>query len=357
MEKLRFLLFNLSFLVIFSCKSRVATTEAKPISASDYTLAFLKKNDIPGMSIAVSKKGDLIWSQAFGFSDLKTHTRVSKHTQFRIASISKPITAVAIGLLMDENKINLDSSLYHYLPNYPKKKYDFTLRQIGGHTAGIRHYKNNEFLLNKPLTITEGLNIFNKDPLLFKPQSRSEYSTYGFNLLSEVIQTIADTNFVAFVEATIFNPLEMNASSLDYADSIIPNRTQFYVKNNDKVVLGPEVNNEFKVAGGGFISTSEDLLKFGNEIIKPKIISNESLQELLKSQVLDSGEMIYYGLGFGIGKTKNSTPKYSHSGGGVGASTLLLIYPKEKVVISILTNLSQVPIFDLGDQLESIFVN
>ena len=67
--------------------------------------------------------------------------------------------------------------------------------------------------------------------------------------------------------------------------------------------------------------------------------------------------MIYYGLGFGIGKTKNSTPKYSHSGGGVGASTLLLIYPKEKVVISILTNLSQVPIFDLGDQLESIFVN
>ncbi|WP_298238934.1 serine hydrolase domain-containing protein [uncultured Algibacter sp.] len=342
----------------FSCKTPRENFKPKPVSASDYALAFLKKNDIPGMSIAVSKNGTLIWSQSFGFSDLKTYSKVTKNTKFRIASISKPITAIALGTLVDKGKVHLDSSLYKYLPDFPKKKYNFTIRQIGGHTAGIRHYKGNEFNLNKKLSITEGLNIFKEDSLLYKPLSNYKYSTYGYNLLSEVIQTVADTSFSTYVKTIIFNPLNMNASTIDNSDSILPNRTQFYIKNKaNKVVLGPEVNIEFKVAGGGFLSTSEDLIWFGNEIIFPKIVSKETLQELLKPQVLKSGEIVNYGVGFSLDKTKKETPRYSHSGSGIGASTLLLIYPEERIVISILTNLSQVPIFDLGNQLEAIFVN
>jgi CubicO group peptidase (beta-lactamase class C family) len=343
---------------IFSCKTPSENFRPKPVSASDYALAFIKKNDIPGMSIAVSKNGALIWSQSFGFSDLKTYSKVTRNTQFRIASISKPVTALTLGTLIDKGIVHLDSSLYKYLPDYPKKKYDFTIRQIGGHTAGIRHYNGNEFNLNKKLTITEGLNIFNEDSLLYKPLSSYKYSTYGYSLLSAVIQTVADTSFSTYVKTVIFNPLNMNTSTIDNSNSIMPNRTQFYIKNKaNKVVLGPEVNNEFKVAGGGFLSTSEDLIRFGNEIIFPKIVSKETLQELLKPQVLESGEMVYYGVGFSIDKTKNKTPRFSHSGSGIGASTLLLIYPEERIVISILTNLSQVPIFDLGDELEAIFVN
>ncbi|WP_242204840.1 serine hydrolase domain-containing protein [Aestuariivivens insulae] len=349
----------LVLLVFFSCKSTVGSIKTKTAKVNTTAIHFLNKENIPGMAISVSKNGKLIWSQGFGYANLETQTKVSpKTTLFRIASISKPITAFALGLLADDGKIDLDESLYHYLPNYPRKQYDFTLRQLGGHTAGIRHYRDNEFMLNEALSITEGLAIFKNDSLLFKPLSDYKYSTYGFNLLSEVIQTVAKKPFINYVESNIFKPLEMEFTGLDVADSNMPNRTQFYVKNGtDKVILGPAVNNEYKVAGGGFLSTSEDLIRFGNEIIVPTLISSATLKELLTSQVLDSGKPTHYGTGFGIGKTKKNTPKYNHSGGGVGASTLLLIYPTERMVISILTNLSGVPIFDIGERLEAIFVN
>jgi CubicO group peptidase (beta-lactamase class C family) len=121
--------------------------------------------------------------------------------------------------------------------------------------------------------------------------------------------------------------------------------------------LGPEVTNEFKVAGGGFVSTSEDLIKFGNEIISPKIISKVSIVELVKEQYLTNGKATGYGLGFGISRTKNNTIVYSHSGGGIGATTLLLMYPKEGIVIAIVTNMSGLPIRDFGKQLEDVFIN
>lgn len=358
MRRTNILVFAIIFL-FFSCKSAIGTFKKNPISPKDYALNFLLKEKIPGMSISVSKRGTLVWSKGFGYSNLQNKTKVSpKTTQFRIASISKPISAVALGTLVDKNKLEFDASIYKYLPNYPKKEYDFTIRQIGGHTAGIRNYKGNEFLLNEKLSISEGLDIFKDDPLLFKPQSNYNYSTYNWVLLSEVVQKITQIPFKNYVKKVVFNPLNMASTNLDVSDTILPNRTKFYRKTKaGKIVLGSVVSNEYKVAGGGFISTSEDLIKFGNEVVHPKLISETSLKELITPQILESGKSTFYGIGFNIGETKNKTAIYSHSGSGIGASTLLLIYPEEEVVISILTNLSNVPIFDLGKILESIFLH
>ena len=214
------------------------------------------------------------------------------------------------------------------------------------------------FLLNKKISIREGINIFKNDSLLFKPQTNYKYSTYGWNLLSEVIQTVVKNPFDTYTKNAVFKPLQMNQTTLDFCDSILPNRTQFYKKTEDhKIELGSPVCNEFKAAGGGFLSTSEDLIKFGNEIIHPKLISKNTLKELTTSQLLNSGKSTNYGVGFSIGKSKTGTPIYQHSGSGVGASTLLLIYPNEDVVISILTNLYDVPIYEIGRELEDLFIN
>ena len=331
----------------------------KLTSAKKIVKHFVKTEQIPGLSISVSKNKELIWSEGFGVSNIETNSKVlPNNTQFRIASISKPLTAVALAKLMDTGSLILDESLYMYLPNYPKKKYDYTIRQIGGHLAGIRHYKGREFILNKKMTITEGLSIFKDDPLLFKPQSQFKYSTYGWNLLSEVIQTVAKAPFNDYMNSTIFNPLKMEHTTLDVSDSIMPNRTQFYTKTKkNKIVLGNSVSNEHKVAGGGFLSTTEDLIHFGNEVINPSILKKESLNEILKPQKTTSGKSTNYGVGFGISKTKKGTIKYLHSGGGIGASTILLIYPEEEIVIAILTNLSKAPVNKLATQLEGVFID
>jgi len=353
------LIIALAFLITtVSFSQSVDSINASEIEAGELAKAFLKKENIPGMAISVSKNGKIIWSEGFGYSNIALKKEVSpSRTQFRIASISKSLTAGALGNLMDNNQLDLDISLYTYLPNYPKKKYAFTIRQIGGHLAGIRHYNGREFVLNKKMSITEGLDIFKDDPLLHKPGSKYRYSTYGWNLLSEVIQVIAKTPFNEYMQKSIFDPLKMSSTTLDLSDSEMPNRTQFYnKKSRAQIIIGPEVSNEHKVAGGGFVSTSEDLIRFGNEIISPKILGQLSVGELLKPQKISDGKSTGYGVGFGISNTPKGTPKYSHSGGGIGATTMLMMYPEEQVVIVVLTNLSNASIRDLCKKLETIFI-
>lgn len=354
------------FLLLLIQSQSLAFSQTKDFSIKETIKAahniatnFAKKEKVPGMAISVSKNGNLLWSEGFGYSNIEEKIEVNPSvTQFRIASISKSLTAAALAKLMDDGQLDLDESIYTYVPDFPKKTYDFTVRQVGGHIAGIRHYNGSEFILNKKMSVVEGLDVFKESPLKFEPGTDYSYSTYGWNLLSVVLQNAAKTEFNTYMYEKIFNPLKMANTTLDVSDQDMPNRTLFYNKTNSgEIRLGPEVSNEFKVAGGGFVSTSEDLIKFGNEIISPKIISKSSIAELVKEQHLTNGKDTGYGVGFGIGRTKNETVTYSHSGGGIGATTLLLMYPEEGIVIAIVTNMSGLPIRDFGKQLEDAFIN
>lgn len=358
MKKLFLFLLILSQSITFSQTKDFSIKESIKAAHTAAT-NFAEKEKVPGMAISVSKNGKLLWSEGFGYSNIEEKIEVNPSvTQFRIASISKSLTAAALAKLMDDGLLDLDESLYTYVPDFPKKKYDFTVRQVGGHIAGIRHYNGSEFILNKKMSIVEGLDVFKESPLKFEPGTDYSYSTYGWNLLSVVVQNAAKTEFNTYMTQKIFNPLNMPNTTLDLSDKDMPNRTLFYNKTNSgNIRLGPEVSNEFKVAGGGFISTSEDLIKFGNEIISPKMISQTSIAELVKEQHLTNGKGTDYGVGFGIGKTKKGTVSYSHSGGGIGATTLLLMYPEEGIVIAIVTNMSGLPIRDFGEQLEDVFIN
>ncbi|MBD0830538.1 serine hydrolase domain-containing protein [Aestuariibaculum sediminum] len=320
---------------------------------------FLKTEHIPGMAISVSQCGKTILSEGFGFSNINTKTPVNpEQTIFRIASVSKSITAVTLGTLVDNDIIELNKSVYHYLPNYPKNNHDFTVKQLGGNLAGIRHYKNNkEFTLNKEMSISLGLNLFKFDPLLFKPGTKYKYSTFGYVLLSEVMQTAAETPFNKLVDSLVFKPLNMTHSFMEHTSETHKNITTFYRLNLlNKPVESKPVSNEYKVAGGGILSTSEDLIKFGNEIIYPKIISAKTRDQLTTSQRLNNGYKTGYGIGFSSQTSIKGTPKYFHTGGGIGASSIIYIFPEEEIVISILSNLSGVNMIPLGKSLENVFL-
>lgn len=304
---------------------------------------FLKNEQIPGMAISISKKETLVFSQGFGFSNIRKKEKVyPEKTKFRVASISKTLTALALGKLVDKNLIALDSNVYNYVPSFPIKKYDFTIRQVGGHIAGIRHYKGREFLINIEMSINEGLNVFKNSKLLFEPQTSYKYSTYGWNLLSVVIQNSASMDYFSFMNDYIFKPLKMMNTEIENKNLSNSNLTQFYIKRKNKIQKGPKVNNRFKAAGGGYLSTSEDLIRFGNQFIKPTLISKNTLRELTTPQILTNGKSTKYGIGIVVSKTKNNQIRLAHSGGGVGATAYLLIYPKKEIVVSILTNLSGV---------------
>ncbi|PIV94934.1 MAG: hypothetical protein COZ17_06755 [Flavobacteriaceae bacterium CG_4_10_14_3_um_filter_33_47] len=336
------------------------TIQAKPKTAKKMAKEFLEIHQIPGMAISVSKHGKLIWSKGFGYAQLKPKVKIKpKKTIFRVASISKSITGIALGKLMDDALIDIDKSIYEYLPSYPKKSYDFSARQLAGNLAGIRHYKDNsEYALNKKMSISEGLSLFKDDELLFEPGTNFHYSSMGYVLLSDVMQKASNIPFDTYVSDSIFKPLKMTRSSMENSNIEVPKKTAFYkISTLKSPVIAKPVSNEYKVAGGGFLSTSEDLVKFGNEIIFPKLISKETLSEIITSQRLKSGQKTGYGIGFSVGHSQKGTPKYYHTGGGVGASSILLIYPKEELVIAVLTNLTGVNMIDFGNQLESAFID
>src|SRR5512134_1490923 len=138
----------------------------------------------PGAQIAVSRDGRTIWSRSFGCADLELDVPVGPDTRFRIGSVSKPLTAAAIGRLVEDGRLDLDAPVQRYVPDFPKKAWPITTRQLAGHLAGIRHYEGDEFLIRDHYaTVHAGLAIFEKDALLFEPGTKFSYSSYGWNLI------------------------------------------------------------------------------------------------------------------------------------------------------------------------------
>src|SRR5947199_10080109 len=200
---------------------------------------------IPGVQVAVAVNGKLVWSEGFGYADAARKRPVTRETQFRIGSVSKPLTATAVALLYEQGKLDLDAPVQRYVPSFPDKGYPISTRQLTGHVAGIRHYKDQEFFLNRRFaTVLDGLTIFQDDSLLFPPGTKFFYSTYGWNLISAVVQGAAGQDFLSYMGRNVFRPLGMTHPAADRADSLIPNRTRFYERGADGgFVVAPPVDD------------------------------------------------------------------------------------------------------------------
>jgi CubicO group peptidase (beta-lactamase class C family) len=304
----------------------------------------------PGLSVAVGVGEELIWAEGFGFADLETKRPVTTSTLFRIGSISKPLTAAGLMLLVERHKLDLDSDIHRYVPDFPDKGAVITTRQLAGHLAGIRHYNGTEFLLNKSFpTIREGLRIFENDPLLSKPGEKYHYSTYGWSLISLVIQNAGKQDFLLFMAQNVFQPLGMKHTIADYAERDLPQRTCFYdVAAEGGFKRSPAVDNSYKWAGGGFLSTPEDLVRFGAAHLGTKFLKPESLEALFRRQKISDGTETDYGIGWFIHKDKLGHRVLAHTGGSIGGTSVLLLHPDSRVVVAMTSNCTKSP-FDSKD--------
>ncbi|MBX2845000.1 MAG: beta-lactamase family protein [Saprospiraceae bacterium] len=321
--------------------SSLAQEIAYDISAAQALAeGFYEEENIQGMSVAVSIDNELVYSEGFGFTDLDNTIAVeADKTMFRIASLSKPLTSLGLAKLVETGKMDFAESFYTYVPDFPKKNYDFTIQQLASHTAGIRHYKGREGLNNKPYSIVEGLDLFKDSKLLFEPGSSYKYSTYGWNMISVAMQNAAEMDFEAYMKEEVLDPLGMNNTLPDkgaYDDLPI---SGFYVQNGKGVSSpGPEISIYFKLAGGGYLSTSEDLVKMGNAMIYEAFLSPETIRKMTTSTTLSSGKTSNYGIGWGLSTDKDGWLSYSHSGGTVGGVSKLIVYPEQRAVVAMVAN-------------------
>jgi len=326
-------------LCMFSFISDLFGQEEKGFKKVDRILKKLvQKKKVPGVAITISKNGITTFSKGYGYADLESELPINPSTTiFRVGSVSKSISATGLAKMVANSQIHLEDSIHNCIKSFPKKKYDFTIKQLGGHLAGIRNYKGNEFMNNKPLTIREGVALFENDALLFQPGESYSYTSYSWNLLSLAMQEVAQKPFETIIEDEVLIPLGLHHTCPDKQEEVL-NKAVFYrKKRRRKFVEVAPVHNFYKLAGGGYLSTSEDISKLGNAYLNPNFLSKKIMEEFTTSQKIGDN-LTYYGVGWQASYDHNNRPCFGHVGNGLGGYGIFYVYPESEVVISILMN-------------------
>ena len=319
--------------------------EAKKALIEKYITDEMAKQAVPGVVVAVSKDGRLIYAKGFGYADLENKVPFTPQTVSRIGSISKTFTATAVMQLVEQGKINLDAEVQTYVPDFPKKPWPITVRQVLCHQSGIRHYKGNEMLSNVHYdTIDQALGIFKDEPLVNEPGTAYSYTTYGYVLLSKVVESASGERFGDYLQKHIFDPLGLKETYLDEPSRIIPNRARNYTRpgrrdaaSGNDVQNAPAVDQSNKWGGGGILSTVGDLLKYAAAYDGDKLLKPGTIKLMFTAQKTRDGKPTAYGLGWGVANEQGRR-RIEHTGGSVGATSALSKYPEQGMAIAILVN-------------------
>lgn len=314
--------------------------DSKIKEAKSSIISLIEEEKIVGLSITVSLKDSIIWSEGFGYSDLEEKKAIEPDkTLFRIASISKPITATILGRMYEEEVLDIEESVYSYVPTFLEKSFDFNLKQLATHTSGIRHYKSSEKDSRKPLSMEEGLSKFENSKLKFKPGTSYLYSSYGYNLLGVAMEKASKKSFEELLITYVTEPLEIMNTIPDKGVYDTIQTSGFFVLNGKgKVKEAKTVYMTMKLPSGGMLSTSEDLVTFGNAYVYNRLLNKETQTKMLINTILPSGNKTGYGMGWGVGIDKKERKIVSHTGGNTGSVCRLIFYPDSELSIAVVSN-------------------
>ncbi len=337
--------------------------------------AEMTRQKIPGLSVAVAVNGHVRYAKGFGIADLENSIPVKATTVYRTASIAKPMTATAVMLLAEQDKLDLDAPIQKYCAAFPEKPWPVTARQLLGHLGGVRHYtKQGESSgTTHYFTIEESLKVFKDDPLLHEPGSKFHYTTYGYSVLGCAIEGAAGMGYEDYMQENIFKPAGMAHTRSDDHFFVISDRARGYLKLDDqtyaqlpaavkgKVKVGQLYNAQLhdtsmKIPGGGLVSTSVDLVRFGHASMNGTLVKQPTLERMWTPQQTKDGKKTTYGLGWGVGE-RAGMKLFSHSGGQAGTSTLLYVLPEKSIVIAAMCNLERASLSSILDGIGKTLVS
>jgi serine beta-lactamase-like protein LACTB len=310
-------------------------------------LAMMRERRIPGMAVTVAVDGQIVWSEGFGYADVEKRIQACPDTRFRIGSVSKPITATMTVKLAEQGRLDIDAPVHQYLPSYPGPR-GVTLRHLASHRSGIRHYRDDQeaFTQVQFKDLRESLALFQNDPLLFAPDTRHEYSSYGYALLGAAMEAVMGQEFGMLVER-FARSIGMNSTTVDRNDSTLVGLTRFYdhvtpYVTDGQVRRSPFVAMSSKWAGGGIISTTEDLARFGSVLLpnaETPLLADSTRELLFTPRSQLAPPIVGYALGWMTMRDVDLRRVYMHFGAGSGTTSWLGVFPKESVVVAVLANL------------------
>jgi serine beta-lactamase-like protein LACTB len=305
---------------------------------------------VPGLAAAVVSHEQVVWAAPFGMADLENGVSVRTTTSFRLASLSKPITAVAVLQLVERGKIELDAPVQRYVPLMPEKTWPVTIRQLLGHLGGIRHYRDGEFASTRRYaSVAEGLTIFRDDPLEHPPGTKFLYTSYGYNLLGAAVEGASGESYLDYVRRNVFEPAGMFGARDDDLRALIPHRAQGYVKTPSGDLRNSELTDTSnKLPGGGLAASAEDVARFAMALTGGLLLERASVARMLTRQTTREGKPVGYGMGFFL-TDRGGVREAWHTGGQQRVSNVVYLQPDRHVGVVLLSNLE-----GIGPQLTEV---
>jgi CubicO group peptidase (beta-lactamase class C family) len=294
----------------------------------------------PGASVAIIKDGKVFFSNAYGMADLEARTPAATNTNYRLASVTKQFTAMAVLMLVDRGKLALDSRLTDVLPGAPAYMKSVKIRHLLNHTSGIVDYEDlvpesqNVQVLDKDVLSL----LISIDSVYFLPGEKFKYSNSGYSLLALAVEAVSGVPFADFLKKNIFTPLGMN-HTLAYQQGIstVDNRAYGYSRTDTGFLRTDQSVTSAVLGDGGIYSSVDDLFKWDQALYAGSLIRSSLFEEALTPAKLNDGSRTTYGFGWFVEPYKNTT-RYLHAGSTQGFRNAILRMPDQQLTVIILTN-------------------
>ena len=346
-----------------------ATTPARMAALDALGAKLIDERKLVGLSFAVFDRGRLVHAAGYGWADREAKRRVTHETEFRWASISKPLTSVVAAMLAREKALDLDADIRGLVPTWPEKKQGVvTLRQLLSNQAGVGHYREMglwparvaRYDSKKAWDANAAVAIVAPPKLLFEPGARYHYTTFGFMLAGAVVDAAGrkqhKKGYVDLVLERIAKPLGMSSLGPDYSDFVErPKRTRGYRGRSDRARLEPTSDVSWKLPGGGWISNVVDLARFGRGMLDEKFCDAKMRKLLWTPPAMSGGAKSRYGLGFQVSR-RSGELVVEHGGSQQNTRTLLRMWPERGIAVAVMCNTAHAQPRFLGAQVFQAYV-
>jgi CubicO group peptidase (beta-lactamase class C family) len=331
----------LTILVMAFTLNTSAQLNTKAMNAEfDKLLSSQFKPGETGCAALVAIKGQIIYKKAFGMANLELNVPMQSDMVFRIGSITKQFTAIAILQLMEQGKLSLQDDITKFIPDYPTQAYKITVENLLTHTSGIKAYTDvPEFMkyIMEDLKPQEVIDKFKNLPMEFAPGTKWNYSNSGFFLLGYIIEKVSGMKYQDYIEQNLFKPAGMTNSLYGSNTKIIKNRACPYQPDGDNTVNADYMSMLLPYSAGSIMSTVEDLYKWNRALVSDKFVKRETLEKAWTEYKLSDGKGTHYGYGWFLSQVQGS-PSIEHGGGINGYLTNGIYLPKEDVFVAVFSN-------------------
>jgi len=323
-----------------------ADITAQPLTPKQLTAEFDKilseqfKPGETGCAALVAKNGQVIFRKAFGMADLELDVPMKPEMVFRIGSITKQFTAIAILQLMEQGKLSLQDEITKYIPDYPMHGHSITIEHLLTHTSGIKSYTNvPEFqkFIRTDMKPEEVIDLIKSKPMEFAPGTKWNYNNSGYFLLGYIIEKVSGKTYQEYLQDNFFTPLGMSSSCYGDDTKIIKQRASGYQPGKEGTVNADFMSMLLPYAAGSIMSTVDDLYKWNRAVHSYKLVKKETLEMAHTPYKLADGKSTGYGYGWSLSELQGS-PTIEHGGGINGYLTSSVYIPDEDVFVALFSN-------------------